>query len=57
MAYHRASSELPACYFPPDAEKTYDRSIKHFLKLNGSTTLTINSEQSRKGKTLNEGKY
>ncbi|MDD4955062.1 MAG: DUF6485 family protein [Candidatus Omnitrophica bacterium] len=33
LSYHRKNSELPACYFSPDAEKTYDRSIKHFLKL------------------------
>ncbi|MCK9614416.1 MAG: DUF6485 family protein [Candidatus Omnitrophica bacterium] len=34
LRYHRASSELPACYFASDAEKTYDRSINHFLKVN-----------------------
>ncbi|MEM3055594.1 MAG: hypothetical protein QXM52_07830 [Candidatus Bathyarchaeia archaeon] len=28
---HRAHNELPACYFPPEIEKTYDRSIKRFL--------------------------
>ena len=31
---HRENGELPACYFPKDAEKTYDRSIEHFIKLN-----------------------
>jgi hypothetical protein len=30
---HRLHGELPACYFPPDVEKTYDRSIKRFVSL------------------------
>jgi hypothetical protein len=25
--------ELPACFFPAGAEKTYDRSIDHFVRL------------------------
>jgi len=25
--------ELPACYFPDDIEKTYDRSIENFVSL------------------------
>ncbi len=29
---HREKGELPACYFGPEAEKTYDRSIKKFIK-------------------------
>lgn len=32
LAYHRASSELPACYFDKAGEKTYDRSIENYLK-------------------------
>jgi len=35
VAYHRASDELPACYFDARAERTYDRSIAHFLRLRG----------------------
>jgi len=31
---HRQHKELPACYFPPEVEKTYDRSIKRFVSLN-----------------------
>ncbi len=31
--YHRSMGELPACYFPDDAEKTYDRTIGYFVKL------------------------
>ena len=33
IANHRARKQLPACYFPVSAEKTYDRSIEHYLKL------------------------
>ncbi len=33
ISYHRSMKQLPACYFPDDAEKTYDRSIKHFVEL------------------------
>jgi hypothetical protein len=24
---------LPGCFFPPEAEKTYDRSFEHFARL------------------------
>jgi hypothetical protein len=34
MAYHRRSGELPACYFPDDVERTYDRSIARFIACN-----------------------
>ena len=30
---HLSRRELPGCFFPPDAEKTYDRSFEHFAKL------------------------
>ncbi len=33
LHYHRRMGELPACYFPGDYEKTYDRSIEGFMKL------------------------
>jgi hypothetical protein len=33
MAYHRRMGELPACYFPDDVEKTYDRSIRKFIEI------------------------
>lgn len=32
LEYHRRNGELPACYFPPEVERTYDRSIRRFLK-------------------------
>jgi hypothetical protein len=30
---HRRRGELPACYFPADAEKTYNRPISYFVEL------------------------
>jgi hypothetical protein len=30
---HRLHGELPACYFPPEVERTYDRSIRKFMAL------------------------
>jgi hypothetical protein len=32
LHYHRKRGELPACYFTPEVERTYDRSIARFLK-------------------------
>ena len=32
IASHLANRELPGCCFPPEAEKTYDRSFKAFAK-------------------------
>ncbi|AQQ71234.1 hypothetical protein SMSP2_01600 [Limihaloglobus sulfuriphilus] len=29
---HLAAKELPGCCFPPDVEKTYDRSFRAFAK-------------------------
>ena len=34
IAYHRRANELPACYFSPEVEKTYDRSVKNFIRHN-----------------------
>jgi hypothetical protein len=34
IAYHRRLGELPACYFDDEAERTYDRSIENFVRLN-----------------------
>lgn len=31
--YHRRKGEIPGCLFPSEAEKTYDRSIAHFVKV------------------------
>ncbi len=32
LFYHFKSGELPACFFPDDIEKTYDRTIENFIK-------------------------
>lgn len=32
LRHHREKGELPACYFSPEIEKTYDRSIENFIK-------------------------
>ena len=31
VAYHRGRGELPGCFFPPEAERTYDRSVRAFI--------------------------
>ena len=33
LSYHLRMRELPACCFPDDAEKTFDRSFEHFSRL------------------------
>ena len=33
LSYHLKMQQLPACCFPDDAERTYDRSFKHFARL------------------------
>ena len=32
LHYHREMGQLPACYFPDNVEKTYDRSVEAFIK-------------------------
>ena len=36
LRYHRSKGELPGCYFPKEAEKTYNRSIAYFVDLYNS---------------------
>lgn len=31
LDYHRQNRELPACFFPDDVEKTWDRSFRKFI--------------------------
>ena len=31
IAYHRKYDELPGCLFPPQVERTYDRSFARFV--------------------------
>lgn len=33
LHYHREMGQLPACLFPDDIEKTYDRSIERFIEI------------------------
>lgn len=33
IQYHTRMRQLPACVFPDDAERTYDRSYEHFARL------------------------
>ncbi len=42
ISYHLRSEELPACVFPPEVEKTYDRSFGKFVQV-------FNAKSSRKG--------
>ena len=32
IAYHRKNGEIPGCLFPKEAEATFDRSIRNFIK-------------------------
>ena len=32
LFYHWQRKELPGCLFPPDVERTYDRSLKRFIE-------------------------
>ena len=34
LRYHLNKKQLPACCFPDDVEKTYDRSFKKFIEIN-----------------------
>jgi hypothetical protein len=34
LRYHLENDELPACCFPKEIEKTFDRSIKKFVEIN-----------------------
>ena len=34
ISYHRKNAQLPACFFTPGIEKTYDRSIENFVRTN-----------------------
>ena len=34
IVYHINQKQLPACFFPDDIERTYDRSIKKFIEIN-----------------------
>jgi len=31
VAHHKSSGQIPACFFPAEAEKTFDRSFENFI--------------------------
>ncbi len=33
ISYHLATQQLPGCCFPPEVEKTYDRSFQKFSEV------------------------
>lgn len=33
VQYHLGSDEVPGCFFPPEAEKTYNRSRDYFISI------------------------
>lgn len=33
IEYHKSMGQMVGCYFPKEAEKTYDRSMKTFIKV------------------------
>ena len=33
LHYHLGLGEVPACFFPDDMEKSYDRSVGNFVKI------------------------
>ena len=35
LSYHLASRQLPGCCFPPEVERTYDRSFARFAQSQG----------------------
>ena len=32
VTYHKRLEELPGCFFPPEVERTYDRSVERFIQ-------------------------
>jgi len=38
LKYHLENNELPACCFPPEVEKNFDRSFTKFVKINQSVS-------------------
>lgn len=33
LSYHKSHGELPACFFPDEVERTYDRTIENFIRV------------------------
>lgn len=32
VTFHRSRGEIPGCLFPPEGERTYDRSLANFIR-------------------------
>lgn len=35
VRHHRNNGEIPGCFFTPEAERTYDRSLANFMRSRG----------------------
>lgn len=35
VMYHRENGEIPGCFFSSKGERSYDRSVRNFIKDNG----------------------
>lgn len=33
VEYHRRANEIPGCFFPEEAERTYNRSVTYFVSV------------------------
>ena len=33
VTYHRERGEIPGCFFPAGAERSYDRSVENFIRV------------------------
>lgn len=33
LRYHLSNDEVPGCFFSPEAEKTYNRSLEYFISV------------------------
>ena len=33
LIYHKSRGEFPACFFPDEIERTYDRTIENFIRV------------------------
>jgi len=41
IRYHWSRGELPGCLFPPEIEKTYDRSLETFIRYYSQNLKTL----------------
>ena len=41
VRYHRAQGVIPGCFFPAEGERTYDRSVDYFIRINQQNFCTF----------------